>query len=333
MVAVKVPSFRLLAGGWLFAWLLGGCATAWQTEKLHSEPPPDLPSSQELTQVPFYPQQRYQCGPAALATVLNFHRVVISPEALVQQVYLPARQGSLQIEMTAAVRRFGMLAYPLKPELRDLLIEVAGGYPVLVLQNLSFSWAPQWHYAVVVGYDLPAGELVLRSGTTRRWRTSLATFERTWARANYWALVIVPAGQIPRTAEPLRYLSAVFDLQQTDQRDAAFVAYEAATRHWPTQPQVWLTFGNAAYAREDFSSAVTAFAEATRIQPDNIIGWNNLAYAFMKMGCPNQARQAVACALSYAPSDSNLQASEAEIKQLAHGRDRPECPSVQCLRP
>lgn len=333
MVAVKAPSSRLVAGGWLSILLLSGCTTAWQTEKLRSDPSPDIPSSRELTQVPFYPQQRYQCGPAALATILNYYRVAVSPETLLSQVYLPARQGSLQLEMTATARRYGMLVYPLSPELRGLLAEVAGGNPVLVLQNLGFNWAPQWHYAVVVGYDLATAELVLRSGTTRRWQTSLATFERTWARAKYWARVIVPAGQIPITAEPLRYLPAVFDLQQTGQQAAAYRAFQTATRQWPDRPQVWLTFGNAAYARRDFPNAVTAFTKATRLEPGNTIGWNNLAYALVEIGCPGQARKAVACALGLAPSDANLQASQAEIRQQAKGQDSPACPVVQCPLP
>jgi tetratricopeptide (TPR) repeat protein len=330
MSAAVIRSSRLLAGGWLCAWLFGGCATAWQTEELRKTPPAGLASTRELTQVPFYPQQQYQCGPAALATVLNHYTLAISPQELQPQVYLPAREGSLQVEMSATARRYGMLVYPLQPELVDLLAEVAAGRPVLVLQNLGFAWLPQWHYAVVVGYDLPSAELVLRSGTTRRWQTSLAAFERTWGRADYWAQVILPAGQIPHTAEPLRYLRSVLDLEQTGQTDAAYLAYEAAARRWPRQPQVWLTLGNVAYQRQDYSQAVAAFVNATRIQPENATGWNNLAYALLQRGCPRQARYSIACAVSHAPNEEFIQESQAEIERLASGQDQSGCPVIQC---
>jgi len=333
MYAAVSQSSRLLAGGLFCVWLLGGCATAWQTENLRTTPPLSLPLHQELTRVPFYPQQQYQCGPAALATILTHHGLAVAPEALVSQVYLPAREGSLQVEMTATARRYGMLVYPLRPELLALLTEVAAGNPVLVLQNLGFDWFPQWHYAVVVGYDLPPAELLLRSGTTRRWQTSLAVFERTWARANYWALVILPAGQIPHTAEPLRYLPAVFDLEQTGQADAAYRAYQAAARRWPEQPQVWLTLGNAAYQHQDYQDAVVAFAEVTHLQPSNATGWNNLAYALLQTGCPVQARRAASCAVRHAPTAANILASQAEIAQQTSGRDKRDCPQVQCSEP
>jgi len=334
MPLLLIQHTRRLAGVLVLILLLGGCAAARQTEKLHSTPPVDLPPLQELTQTPFYPQQQYQCGPAALATVLNHHAIAISPQELVPQVYLPAREGSLQVEMTATARRYGMVVYPLRPELADLLAEVAAGYPVLVLQNLSFNWLPQWHYAVVVGYDLVNSEVVLRSGTTHRWITSLAAFERTWSRANYWALVVLPPDQIPSTAEPLRYLNAALELEQTSQEEAAYRAYEAAAKRWPNWPQIWLALGNATYQRHQFRESVEAFLNATRLEPANMTGWNNLAYALLELGCPQQANQAIACASELAPQDTNIQESQKDIEAGAGGRNpSAECPRIQCPVP
>src|SRR5262245_55328277 len=92
-----------------------------------------LPQRVELIQTPFYPQEIYQCGPAALATVLVQRGVKTSPEALAPKVYLPARQGSLKLELVAAARQHGMLVYPLEPNLDALLVQVAAGNPVLVM--------------------------------------------------------------------------------------------------------------------------------------------------------------------------------------------------------
>ena len=332
MPVLLIQHTRRLAGVLLMGMLLGGCATAWQTEKLQADPPRELPPSHELTQTPFYPQEQYQCGPAALATVLNHRAIAISPQELVSQVYLPAREGSLQVEMTATARQYGMLAYPLKPELIDVLTEVAAGNPVLVLQNLSFNWLPQWHYAVVVGYDLVNSEVVLRSGTTRRWITSLAAFERTWARANYWALMVVPPEQIPVTAEPLRYLNAALELEQTHQLEAAYQAYQMAVKRWPDRPQIWLALGNAAYQRRQFRESVEAFINTTQAEPANVTGWNNLAYALLELGCPQQAKRAVACALELAPQDANIQDSQKDIEAGVDGRDHhvTDCPRIRC---
>ena len=50
--------------------LLSGCShQGLSREQIYKEPP--LPVSVDLDGTPFFPQERYQCGPAALATILN----------------------------------------------------------------------------------------------------------------------------------------------------------------------------------------------------------------------------------------------------------------------
>ena len=170
--------------------MLAGCATP-QTDRL-LESATAFPRPVELTAVPFFPQEAYQCGPAALATVLNGSGLNVTPEELTPQVYLPERQGSLQFELLAAARRHGRVPYVLRPQLEAITTEIASGNPVLVLQNLGISAMPFWHYAVVVGFDLARAEVVLRSGREHRHVTSLRTFEHTWRRGDYWAVVVLP---------------------------------------------------------------------------------------------------------------------------------------------
>lgn len=55
--------------------------------------------ARELIEVPFFPRTAHQCGPAALATVLNWSGVGTTPEALAHQVYIPDRKGGLAREL------------------------------------------------------------------------------------------------------------------------------------------------------------------------------------------------------------------------------------------
>ena len=213
--------------------ILSSCAATPQSKKIRTNGISSLPSAVELTDTPFYPQTEYQCGPAALATVLRAHGVETTPDKLSSQVYIPGRKGSLQIEMIAATRRHEMLPYKLEPRLTDLFTEIDAGNPVLVLQNLGFEWYPNWHYAVVVGYDTDNHEIILRSGTTKRWVTPFDVFERTWQRADFWALVIVPIANVPDTARPLPYLKTAYAFEETGKPELAFTAYQSASRRWP----------------------------------------------------------------------------------------------------
>jgi hypothetical protein len=282
----------------LTAALLCGCATPLQSHRLIGDRPEGLSSERELTATPFFPQEDYQCGPAALATVLTVDGIEVSPGELTPQIYLPERQGSLQIELGAAARRYGQVPYPLAPSVEAMLREVEAGHPVLVLQNLGLSWIPLWHYAVVVGYDLDDGLVVLRSGRTKRRVTELTTFERTWRRAEHWALVILPPDRLPRTAEELRYLNAVTALEQTGQWAAANLAYRTALQRWPKSLIARMGIGNSAYALGHPAAAVGSFRAVLALEPNYAPAHNNLAYALLALGDGDgalaHARRAVA---------------------------------------
>jgi tetratricopeptide (TPR) repeat protein len=284
---VRAGAIAAAAGAVLAAALIAGCATP-QATALLAGPPAGLPPRVELSAVPFYPQEDYQCGPAALATTLVHAGVAVTPEELVPQVYLPARKGSLQAEMLAASRRQGLMAYQLAPRLEDLLREVADGKPVIVLQNLGFGFAPVWHYAVVVGYDLTDEEIILRSGTTRRLTMEVSSFERSWARSQHWAMLTLPPGRLPATVDEGRYLGAAAALERVAPA-AARRAYAAALERWPDDLTARLGLGNASYAQRDLAGAEAAYREATRRHPAAADAWNNLAQALLELGRRDEA--------------------------------------------
>ena len=47
----------------------------------------------ELIRTPFYPQVTDQCGPSALAAVLNYSGIPVTADALKARIYIPGRQG------------------------------------------------------------------------------------------------------------------------------------------------------------------------------------------------------------------------------------------------
>lgn len=273
-----------------FCLVLVGCATP-QTDALLSAPPATVPGTAAVAGVPFFAQSEYQCGPAALAMALAAGGVAVTAEALTPQVFVPARAGSLQPEMLATARRHGRVAIELPPRLDALLAELAAGAPVIVLQNLSLPVAPVWHYAVAIGYDLDAREIVLHSGVTPRQRMPLAVFERTWARSGHWAMVAAPPDRLPHTPPPERIAAAAAALERVDPA-AARIAYDTLARRAPALYVAWIGSGNTAYALRDFAAAAAAFERATSLRPDAGDAWNNLALALLAAGRRDDARRA-----------------------------------------
>lgn len=280
----------------VFSLLLSGCATP-QVEGLNQAWPADLPPQALLTEVPFFAQEDFECGPAALAMLLQSAGVAATPAALKPQVFLPGRRGSLQVELLVAARRHGLPAYRISPTLDALLHEVAAGHPVLVFQNLSLPIYPIWHYAVVIGFDRQRQVLILNSGVTQREEISLFAFERTWARGDSWAMVALPTTTLPATAEADPMAAAIAALERVD-APAARKAYASGLRRWPTQPAMLLGAGNAAYASGDLADAAAAYRHAVEVQPNAADAWNNLAQVLMEQGHSAEALSAAESAVA-----------------------------------
>lgn len=279
---IRWHNARQVAGVFFLA-LLAGCVTP-QTAALRSAPVPGLPERAELAQVVFYAQEEHQCGPAALAMALQHAGRNIAPAQLTESLYLPEMQGSLQAEMMATARRNGMLAYVLKPQLQDVLSEVAAGNPVLILQNLGLSWYPVWHYAVVVGYDLRREEMILRSGLERRQLMPFITFENTWARSGHWAMLVLPPAQMPQTASAESYVQSIVALEHSSPATDVWPAYRAAMQRWQDNLLARIAAGNFAYKRGELKQAQEIFQLAAQAHPDSVAALNNLAQTLSDQG-------------------------------------------------
>jgi tetratricopeptide (TPR) repeat protein len=312
--------------------ILGGCANRphWPDQPASTVTGnTGLPETQVnrrlvLDHIPFYAQELYQCGPASLAMMLNSQGLQTAPDELKDLVYLPGREGSLQVELVAAARSHGMVVYPLDGSLESLLTEVAAGHPVMVMQNLAFNWWPQWHFAVVMGFDEAERKIILHTGTHKAREDAVETFFATWSRTDRWAVVMLPPDELPATAEPLDYLTAANDLETTGNSQAAKLAYETAEKAWPEQPAAVMGQGNIAYHKGNWSAAIEHYLRLTDRFPDLAAGWNNLAHALARNGCPSGAQKAAQCASDLKPERFS------PILDIDARVNSEHCPAIAC---
>ena len=239
--------------------------------------------------VPFHAQDELQCGPAAMAMVLNWSGIDVQPADLTPQVFSPGIKGSLQSALIGAARRHGRVAYPIAGS-EALLAEIAAGHPVIVLVNLGFFWYPKWHYAVAIGYDQDNREVILHSGLTARERLRSRVFLNIWRRSDYWGLLVLPPDRLPASSEEAAWLAAVAGLERTGKGQAAAkTGYAAALQRWPQSFAAWMGLGNSTYSLHDLDGAAGAFHQATLIEPENGMAWNNLAHVLAEQGKQQQA--------------------------------------------
>lgn len=322
---MRLPRRARLAVG-TAALAIAGCAA--NEPRLAPDGPHERPQRIELLDTPFFPQRDYQCGPAALATLLGSAGVAVQPDELVAEVYIPSRRGSLQAEMIAATRSRGLVPYVLPPSSQALIAQLSDGRPVLVLQKTGAGPWPGWHYAVVVGYDAEAQRIVLRSGTEARLEMSATRFLATWDRADRWALVALQPGTLPAQADLERYMQAAAGLEAVGQHEAARRAYEAAASHWPAEALPQLGLANLAYGRGELAAAELGFRAAIERAPGDPVARNNRAAVLLELGCPAAARREIDSAAGLArggPHERVVADTRREIETAA-GSDGAGCP-------
>ncbi|HUQ51686.1 MAG TPA: PA2778 family cysteine peptidase [Gammaproteobacteria bacterium] len=252
--------------------------------------------------MPFFPQTDYQCGPAALATLLASSGAAVDADDLVREVYVEGLHGSLQPELLGATRRHGFVPYVIAPDASALLAELSARRPVLVLQNLGVARVPVWHYAVVVG--VAEGGVILRSGTQERRVERGTGFLRSWQRGANWAFVALEPGEMPATATAGAYIRALAGAEPLLDAVAAERGYRAALARWPSDELVLFAAAGQRYAAGDLAGATTLYRQLLAAAPQHAAARNNLANVLGARGCHAEALAEARSALAaVAPTD------------------------------
>jgi len=330
---LSIKNAYLRVGIFLCFFILGATAcTAPLTKQLEFERPLDLPAQAQIENVPFFPQEAYHCGPSTLAMAMNFYGRETNPSDVAKDVFIPNRKGSFQIEMKAAVRKRGMLAYVLTPELVYLLAEVSVGHPVVVLQNNSIKLYPVWHYATMIGYDLDAQTVTLHTGVNSSYTLSMHTFEHTWNRAGNWALVVLPTDQLPNDRNLENVLQAAVDLEEVGKIQAANETYQNINKRWPDNLVAVMGTANTFLRLQQPEQATPRYLRAIELKPNKADIYNNLAYSLMGQSCSESALNSINCAITLEPTNAEFKDSLQEISAAGNGNNTQNCPTIQCTK-
>jgi hypothetical protein len=172
------------------------------------DPPPafgtHLPSAHRIVGVPFVPGDPGACGPAALASILNFSGETVTVQEIAGALAVPSLAGVLPLDLArfAASRAPGATVLPEAGTVAWLRERVAGNQPTVVFLDLGFGPVRRGHFVVVVGYDDAAERVLVYSGRNAGATMSYRRFAAAWKRAGWWALALDGhrgVGGVPRS--------------------------------------------------------------------------------------------------------------------------------------
>jgi len=147
-------------------------------------------SSQLIQNVPFFPQEIYQCGPASLAGVLNYWGILVTPEEIASEIYSRSAKGTLNIDMVWYAEIKGLKADFYKGSVEDLKQKIDSGFPLIVMVDYGFGMIQQNHFMVVVGHS--NDRIIVNSDREQLKKISMKSFTKSWKRTKFWTLWITP---------------------------------------------------------------------------------------------------------------------------------------------
>lgn len=141
-----------------------------------------------IKNVPFFPQEKFQCGPAAMSSVLNFRGLTITPEEIARDIYSESARGTLNSDMVFFAERKGMKATQYSGTLDDLKKNINDSNPLIVLVDYGFLTYRKDHFMVIVGYD--EDNVIAHSGKDSFMKVPNDEFLGIWKKTKNWTLLI-----------------------------------------------------------------------------------------------------------------------------------------------
>lgn len=140
--------------------------------------------------VPFFPQDEYMCGPAALASVIGYYGSARGMNEVAGEVYSKKLKGTLPMDLLIFAKEKGFEAKYYRGSIEDVRESLKRREPLILFLNLGYEFYPVGHYIVAVGID--EGAIYAHSGTEKEKAFTLRELDKAWSKTGYSTLLVRP---------------------------------------------------------------------------------------------------------------------------------------------
>ncbi len=140
--------------------------------------------------VPFVKQKDEFCGPAAMASVLEYYGDNISQDEIAEKVYTPKLNGALISDMENYARDRGYQAETVNGDIAALEAEIDKSVPVILLVDKGKWKVSVPHYYVAYGYDAEDKVFIVHTGQEPGQRIPFDRLDGEWEKMNRLMLIV-----------------------------------------------------------------------------------------------------------------------------------------------
>ena len=142
-----------------------------------------------LYEVPIIAQEKYKCGPAAMAMILRYWGFLVTQEDVARTIWLSEAKTTLTTSLELYPAQFGLQAKIITPSLDLIKENISNGVPLIILMPKS---KKDSHYVVLVGFDDKRSHVLIHGGLPCRETLHYEIISEQIATEQMWCLKIYP---------------------------------------------------------------------------------------------------------------------------------------------
>ena len=279
-------------GIWLPCFLfLSGCASI-----SHRVDPPAAFSSGEgcyLERLPAIAQRAYQCGPAALESVLRYWAQPADAQELRRALITPGARGVMNFVLANYPRTQGLWTEVHQASREDLRAWLRRGIPPIVMLRVGPLGIPTYHFMVVRGFSDPDGIYYANVGEAVPHAIHYAAFDRRWKDAGHWCLIVVPGERVDWELSAAEAGELAQLVERAGQLQLAERWYRAALVSDPENQAFQFNLANVYLRLHNWQAATLIYRDLLEASPQWGAVSNNLAWIAVEEGKPQEAVQLI----------------------------------------
>ena len=267
-------------GCWAGLVLLSGCASlAYRVE------PPVSPNNgglHYLREVPPVAQAAYQCGPAALESVIRYWGREADAQEIGRRLTIPGTRGVLNFTLAQYGRDQGFWTEIREAGPEELKGWLRKGIPPIVMLHIGPFWLPAYHFVVLKGFNDPERIFYANTGQPETRAIPYARFQKRSQDAGRWTLIFCPPERVDWDLGAEEASELALLLERAGQLPAAERWYRIALNRNPKNPILRFNLGNVYLKMNRLKEAKEIYLQLLKETPSDGPSGNNLAWVYLE---------------------------------------------------
>ena len=277
---------------------LAGCATSY-TYRVNPPSALETHESFYLENVPPVAQNAYQCGPAALESVIRYWGGSADEDSIGKTLYKSRTRGVFNFSLAQYMKTIGFWSeiHQERGE-ADLKKWLRKGVPPIVMLDSGTLWVRTYHFVVLKGFDDGLRIFYANTGVLETQAIDYGEFERRWKKADTWSLIVSPPEKVDWELDETQSIEMALILEKKGNLDQAERWLESALSKNPKSLAAKFNLANIYIKSNRSEQAKIIYQELLNQNPSRAEISNNLAWVYYEEGRYEDALKVIVTAFN-----------------------------------